>query len=447
MKESWKAIAFSMVFAFVLSVIYIFLMSAFAEYLAWGLIFLVEIGVLVIGVGALVYYTQANGSKKGTAALWTGIACLLFFVIFSMLLYCGWKHLKLAIEVVNCSADFLANTKRLLAVPFAYYLLLFMFFLFWVGSMVSVESMGNIKPVEFDLKDNDPPLPLTKEIDWDDRKSLGKTVNLMMAYLTFGLIWFTFFLQASNNYVTMVTASTYYFSSTREKYGSGQILTGVRWAWVTNFGSIAFGSLIIAIIFTIRLMVYYVCKKAEKASGHSRFVKAISCCVQCLLKCLEEIMEYINKQAYAYMAISGESFCTSALNGLMLNLSHGAIFAFANTLAKLFILLGKIGLTVANTVLTYYYIKSTSDDTVGNIYGPMFVVALTTYLLVSVFLGMFDEAVLAMLTCVSIDMDLHGGDNIWGPPTLHDVVDEINGKDPEEERRKDLEAAKGNVLQ
>ena len=70
----------------------------------------------------------------------------------------------------------------------------------------------------------------------------------------------------------------------------------------------------------------------------------------------------------------------------------------------------------------------------------MFVVALTTFMLVSVFLGMFDEAVLAMLTCVSIDMDLHGGDNIWGPPTLHRVIDEINDKDPDEEDKKDKEA-------
>jgi len=37
-----------------------------------------------------------------------------------------------------------------------------------------------------------------------------------------------------------------------------------------------------------------------------------------MLKCLEEIMEYINKAAFAYMAISGKSFCSSALNGLLL---------------------------------------------------------------------------------------------------------------------------------
>lgn len=257
---------------------------------------------------------------------------------------------------------------------------------------------------------------------------MGKTVNLMLAYLTFGLIWFTFFMTASNDYITMVTASTFYFSSTRSKVGEGQLKTAFRWAWVHNFGSIAFGSLIIAIIFTIRMLVYYVCKKAEAASGESKVVKCVTCMVQCFLKCLEEIMEYINKAAYAYMAISGEGFCKAALHGLLLQMSHGATFGFANLLAQLFILLGKFGLTVLNTVLTFYYMKATSPGgAVGSPYGPMLAVALTTYVLVSVFLGMFDETVMSMLTCVSADMDLHNGDNIWGPKSLHEVIDKLNG--------------------
>jgi choline transporter-like protein 2/4/5 len=302
--------------------------------------------------------------------------------------------------------------------------------------------MGDIK-----ADTESPYIPLAKSISWGDRKELGKTVNLMLAFLTFGLIWFTFFLQASNNYVTMVTATTFYFSSTRFEWGSGEIGTGLRWAWVHNFGSVAFGSLIIAIIFTIRMCVYYVAKKAEKASGDNGCVKAIACVALCLLKCLEEIMEYINKAAYAYMSISGESFCKAALNGLMLQMNHGASFAFANLLATLFMLLGKVGLTVLNCVIVYFYIVGTtakmdktvdpkSGEQVNNTpspWGPLVIVAFFTFVLVSVFLGMFDESVIAMMTCLAADLQMHKDDNIWGPRSLHWVIDSINGKDPKEE--------------
>lgn len=65
-------------------------------------------------------------------------------MVFAIALYCGWKQLTLAVEVINCSADFLTETKRLIGVPILYYLMIFIFFLFWVTAMICVESMGNI---------------------------------------------------------------------------------------------------------------------------------------------------------------------------------------------------------------------------------------------------------------------------------------------------------------
>merc|ERR1719473_722975 len=97
----------------------------------------------------------------------------------------------------------------------------------------------------------------------------------------------------------MVSASTYYFSSNAEKEGSAEVKLGLKYAMVNHVGSLGFGSLIIAIIFTIRVVVYTICKKAEAASGDNKFVKILSCMVQCFLKCFEEIIDYINKSAEA----------------------------------------------------------------------------------------------------------------------------------------------------
>lgn len=68
-------------------------------------------------------------------------------------------------------------------------------------------------------------------------------------------------------------------------------------------------------------------------------------------------MEYINKAAYAFMAISGSNFCSSALDGLLLQFKHGIKFVFANILASGFIMLGKLGLTVLNCFITWFYMK------------------------------------------------------------------------------------------
>jgi len=174
---------------------------------------------------------------------------------------------------------------------------------------------------------------------------------------------------------------------------------------VNHFGSIGFGSLIIAIIFTIRVIVYTICKKAEAAGGDNKIIQCISCLVQCFLKCMEELIEYINKSAYAFMSMSGESFCTSAKYGIMLQIKHGAGFMFANYLAAAFIMLGKVGLTVLNTLVCSWIMKcGTKDlDQISSPWGPLVMVAFSTYVTVNIFLSLFDESVLAMMYCVCAD--------------------------------------------
>jgi hypothetical protein len=76
----------------------------------------------------------------------------------------------------------------------------------------------------------------------------------------------------------------------------------------------------------------------------------------------------------------------------------------------MFILVGKIGLCVINCITLYLIMKYLTND-IGEISSPaapILIVALFTYIAASVFLGLFDEAVMALMTCLAIDSDLNG---------------------------------------
>ena len=77
-------------------------------------------------------------------------------------------------------------------------------------------------------------------------------------------------------------------------------------------GTAAAGSLIIAIIKTIRAFVAHLQAQAEKRGG--KVAKCILCCIQSCLWCVEKCMKFINKNAYIQTAIYGTNFCTSAKN-------------------------------------------------------------------------------------------------------------------------------------
>jgi len=219
-----------------------------------------------------------------------------------------------------------------------------------------------------------------------------------------------------------VGATTYYFNSDATKEGEAEIGLGFRFAYVYHCGSIAFGAFIIALVQFIKLIFLYLAQQAEKASGNNPAVKMIVACGACILNCIERICDYINVAAYCYMAVSGDSFCMSAWNGFLLNVKHMLKFSFANMIAKIFIFLGKVALTVGNCFSLLFIMNNITHDSdeVSSLAGPIVVVAIVTYMTASIFLGLFETSVMAIMTCLAVDIDLHGDTPKFGPPTFHD---------------------------
>jgi len=193
-------------------------------------------------------------------------------------------------------------------------------------------------------------------------------------------------------------------------------------------GSLAMGSFVIGIIRFAKIMFIYAARMAAKASGDNKVSQLTLKCGLCYIECLEKVTDYINEAAYAYMAVSGENFIKSAWNGFLLNVKHIMKFSFANLLANVFIFLGKVGITVGNVFSLLFIMKTVTKDMdeISSIFGPCLVVGVFTYFTASVFLGLFDTAVMSMMTSLAIDMDLNGGNPVYGPPTFHDSVKKID---------------------
>ena len=66
---------------------------------------------------------------------------------------------------------------------------------------------------------------------------------------------------------------------------------------------------------------------------------------------------------------------------------------------------------------------------------PAFFVGFITYIAASVFLGLFDETVLALVCSLCVDVDLNGKPK-YGPPTFHDTFASIMEEDSEDEGHK-----------
>jgi len=349
------------------------------------------------------------------------ITICLLAVGFLCCLYCKYDSLSTAIDCIDAAADFLRATKRIIAVPGLFFLLSIISVLIWIGSMMAVVSMSHIEVNENIIQGKN--FIMTPEIKY------------MCLYMLFGILWVTAFFEYCSTFVVMVSASTYYFNSNMHgelALGGVEVSLGFKYCLV-HFGSIAIGSFVIALIRFIRIVFLYLAKQAEKQSGENPAIKMIVKVGSCILACIEKICDYINESAYAYQAVSGENFCKSAWNGFLLQVKHMAKFAFANLIAKVFIFLGKVGVTAGNMVSCYYVMKLVFNDFEGNPekgdqpisspLAPIAFVGAVSFLTASIFLGLLDTAVLSLMTCRAMDTDKNGENNEqFGPPTFHDRV-------------------------
>lgn len=199
-------------------------------------------------------------------------------------------------------------------------------------------------------------------------------------------------------------------------------------AYLTHAGSVAYGAFLIPIIRVLRILLYFISKRLKAFEGKD--VNAVFMCIgkigDCCLNCFEKVFDYLSESAYCYQAVSGKNFIPSAYEGFLLDLKYGTDYMTAKTIAKIFIFLGKIALTVGNSFSLIFVMKFITKDKTSTVWGPVILVALITFITSTMILSLLDDAVMAMLTCRCFDLDMNNNELLFGPKAFHARVKQIS---------------------
>lgn len=181
-------------------------------------------------------------------------------------------------------------------------------------------------------------------------------------YMFFALLWLYAFVEYKTQFIIQVSAASYYFDSSASRDGEASVGKGFKFAYFNHMGSIAMGSFIIGAIRLVKFVFVYAARKAAAASGDNKMSQMALKCGTCYIQCLEKVTDYLNEAAFCYMAVSGENFAKSAWNGFLLNIKHLLQFSFSNLIAKVFMFLGKVGITTGNVFSCIFIMKSIDTD-------------------------------------------------------------------------------------
>lgn len=314
---------------------------------------------------------------------------------------CCFKQLRISIAVIETAADWFADTKRILFVPIGYFFLGICVFAAWCTALVMVGSI-----TETGITVANAPGQL-KTVIWSSE------TYWMIYTLWFGIFWIITFIIACNEFVVIVATVTWYFSrkdipDSDGIPGDSEVYMGYWWTVRYHFGSLAFGSCVLAIVWIIRSLFEYIAEKMEDAAGENGCTKCIICCCRCCLDCFDRFIRHLTLNAYIYMALSNESFCSSAINAFLLTLKNSVKFAMVDGMAHIFMFIGKLCITALTTFLGFLLIKPMTPEgtNISSPFVPVLIIFMLSYVISSIFIGIFDASANTILQCYLMDMDM-----------------------------------------
>ena len=147
----------------------------------------------------------------------------------------------------------------------------------------------------------------------------------------------------------------WYWTWDKKDVPFGILFISMKNTTVFHLGTIAFGSLIIAIIKFIRTVVSYVERKLKMYNND--LVRLALCICKCCLWCLEKFMKFINRNAYIMCAIKSTNFCVSAKDAFCLLMRNIVRVMVLNNIVNFLLLLSQLVIVVGIGVTSYFVFR------------------------------------------------------------------------------------------
>jgi len=233
----------------------------------------------------------------------------------------------------------------------------------------------------------------------------------------FALYWGVFFFAAYGEMVLAGVFSQWYWTLDKKKDLPNFALITAMWnTTVFHLGTLAFGSLIIAIIRLLITVLEYIEKKTKKFNND--LSRCILCMCKCCLWCLEKFMRFINKNAYIMCAVKSTNFCSSAKSAFDLIMRNLVRVAVLDRVVDFLLFLGKLVIVLATGATSFFafggYIPEIQDKipNLNYFFTPILFIAVGSYMIASAFFGVYNMAVDTLFLCFLEDLERNDGSDV-----------------------------------
>ncbi|RKO94587.1 plasma-membrane choline transporter-domain-containing protein [Blyttiomyces helicus] len=424
-RTGWYFLAFGPLGALILAFGWLLLLRWFAGVFVWVSIMIADT-IAVVGAAWLwSYYTQRRNNYNAEVNpvdmdLWEERAALGAFVVVTVIAVglvcttlCMYRRIRIAIQVIkeastamrsmpliawinriprinHFSISFVLVTPILTPtavffpfIPWFAMMALFAYFL-WIMMYLATPTTADVSVTVMGRTWSDP-----------------KESEYLQWYHLFGFLWGWAFLSGVNDMTLAGSFATYYWTLDKNHLPALPVIGSFYRTLRYHLGSIAFGSLLIALL-----------QRQAAAAGRNQLTQCLLSCLQCCLGCLSKVVQWFNRNAYIEMSIRGRAFLPSAMSACGLMLRNALRMVALNAVAGFCLFLSKIAITLATALACYWIVQREVND--GKVqlhfpFLPVIIVAIEAYAVAEVFLSIYQMGIDTVFLCFLEDEEINDG--------------------------------------
>lgn len=324
--------------------------------------------------------------------------CLLCLLIYTASIAFLRKAIRTCIAIVREASVVVGQLPTLFGLPVGASLLsvgLFLYFLY-IGAYIATSS--DQAYTYFDTED-------TAAIAAKLSDNSQRTLYFLASYHLLGTLWGLSFVVG---FVTLTIAgavsSWFFFRDDPESYPTAPVVTSLHTTVRFHLGTIAFGSLLIAICQCLRIALEFLDRQTQGLQDSNIVAKLVLKCVKCYMWCLEKFLKFITGYAYIYTAIEGMSFMGAARATFVLIMKYPAQVYINHLVQFVLKLLMSITIPFLCGLVCFFWVDR------GGKPDPMYCAVVTVvmaFFISRLFAVVFETVIESIFVCAFRDRDLY----------------------------------------
>ncbi|XP_026811384.1 CTL-like protein 2 [Rhopalosiphum maidis] len=390
-------------------------------------------------------YANAKLNKKSTWLVFTIVSTVALVVLLLIIIFLR-KRIRLSIALIVEGSRAILEIKTSLAFPIFQWLLYLVVLIWFFGVAIYLSSMKlyvfKVKGLANDhqcvcnnsyYKDGD----WCTESKWEWYCSATDQNNTMCKFAkcaydhsvsqdfitglqlfnVFGMLWLMNFVSAFSQMVLAITFTSWYWTFHKRDLPFFSLTSSFYKTIRYHLGTVAYGSLIIAICNFIRAILEWVETKLKKYDNS--FTRAIFTCMRCFFWLLNKFLRFVNRNAYIMCAMYGKNFCTSAKQAFDLLLRNVMRLVVLDKVTDFIFFVGKI-VIMGTTIAAFYFgfyeplepirkFEFFNQPVLNYKWLPMVIIAASSWVISSTFFHVYSIAVDTLFLCFLEDSERNDG--------------------------------------